>query len=1052
LKRILSIALALLTSTIPFQAFPNGTKYARFLQGTITKDATSVYDDTLHCSNVDTDGDGTLDCKDKCPSDPNKIEPGLAGCGLPEPFNCAVQDLQTLTVGQKTMVSADTSQGSFAGSKVTRFFGGIVAKIAPSVYDSWFCHSTDTDGDGVLDCNDGCPTDPHKTAPGITGCGFSEPVVGTVQDLHALVLTLGVVSFTVPAKALPAGVKVCLSSQLTNVSDFTAAPGEASLFPVIGNTPVPAAKVIKLNFSQSLRAQNKTQMTLRVPIPDSAGPYFYAYIKTIGAPPFGSEFSGTTGWSLAAGRFDPATRILSLPFMTTAQEILVMLVGKNPESAFLKTDPPNPLLGIRNLIRGLGPLIPEANAQEAVCGNGVLDPIAGGEEECDDGNTIGGDGCDANCRTENPELENWQDYEWAVICDPPMTQSQCEPILNSLAARFKAATQRIAALGFTKAAVSRVLLADLERFGLTLGTSGSSPTGEYLVAHLVPTGALDGDGGVEGVLGIYYPVFNKMSVVEGVLSADALISGLPLGDFVITHELFHAVQVSEIPSVESLWITEGTADAAAAATLIDSYPARRAFRLSLFNAWRDWQSTLNSKARPDPYQTVEFWFELADGDLSYLNGLFVQLNGVSGLSEDGTTDTTINEENDYPFVDGALALLNIVPDIDPNLSALPDAYLDLIQVRDSQIEYPYCLQTSCTIGQDCANPPLQSLPGMSGMCIKREIRPTCPVSVGTKQITLQVAAGDPNVWRLMLDGVLHPANTPVSFENNNPRIWVINTEMDGNASAGFTIPITANDYPTCVCGDGLVGPGEACDDGNTVNEDGCTNACTLPACGDGIVQAGEACDDGNTVNGDGCTNACTLPACGDGIVQAGEACDDGNTVNNDGCTNTCTLPVCGDGVCNSGVEACANCPADCGPCTSCDQLAGYTKWTTSAVGNPCRDYICDCPGGTDCHWAALVEGHCCTNGLNNSPGFYAAGSGCYRNFGTTLPTYTSADGSEHCQDMFNSTNTNSYWWCTRTCTSYFNWEITSGPTVKWATFENGWTGPTDADGQGTSCY
>jgi hypothetical protein len=30
---------------------------------------------------------------------------------------------------------------------------------------------TDTDGDGTADCNDGCPTDPLKTAPGICGCG-----------------------------------------------------------------------------------------------------------------------------------------------------------------------------------------------------------------------------------------------------------------------------------------------------------------------------------------------------------------------------------------------------------------------------------------------------------------------------------------------------------------------------------------------------------------------------------------------------------------------------------------------------------------------------------------------------------------------------------------------------------------------------------------------------------------------------------------------------------------------------------------------------------------
>jgi cysteine-rich repeat protein len=37
-----------------------------------------------------------------------------------------------------------------------------------------------------------------------------------------------------------------------------------------------------------------------------------------------------------------------------------------------------------------------------------------------------------------------------------------------------------------------------------------------------------------------------------------------------------------------------------------------------------------------------------------------------------------------------------------------------------------------------------------------------------------------------------------------------------------------------------------------VDDDECTNGCALPRCGDGIVQVGEACDDGNGDEGDGC--------------------------------------------------------------------------------------------------------------------------------------------------------------------------------------------------------
>jgi len=70
-----------------------------------------------------------------------------------------------------------------------------------------------------------------------------------------------------------------------------------------------------------------------------------------------------------------------------------------------------------------------------------------------------------------------------------------------------------------------------------------------------------------------------------------------------------------------------------------------------------------------------------------------------------------------------------------------------------------------------------------------------------------------------------------------------------------------------------------------------------PACGDGIIDPGEVCDDGNRVNGDGCDNNCTLTGCGNGIVTGLEQCDDGNAIDNDGCTNTCQFnchnPVCG---------------------------------------------------------------------------------------------------------------------------------------------------------------
>ncbi|MBK8259927.1 MAG: DUF4215 domain-containing protein [Nannocystis sp.] len=170
-----------------------------------------------------------------------------------------------------------------------------------------------------------------------------------------------------------------------------------------------------------------------------------------------------------------------------------------------------------------------------------------------------------------------------------------------------------------------------------------------------------------------------------------------------------------------------------------------------------------------------------------------------------------------------------------------------------------------------------------------------------------------------------------------------------------------------VCGDGDQGPGEACDDGNESNEDGCTNVCkladcgdgfkqpgeqcdagvnnsntgacklncTLPSCGDGFVQPsnGEQCDDGDQSNNNACLNSCQAAACGDGFVYQGvEQCDDANQSNNDGCTNMCKLPTCGDGFKNGGesdVDCGGSCPK-CGPNGSCTVNADCATGVCSA--------------------------------------------------------------------------------------------------------------------------
>ncbi|MEZ4366595.1 MAG: DUF4215 domain-containing protein, partial [Kofleriaceae bacterium] len=111
-----------------------------------------------------------------------------------------------------------------------------------------------------------------------------------------------------------------------------------------------------------------------------------------------------------------------------------------------------------------------------------------------------------------------------------------------------------------------------------------------------------------------------------------------------------------------------------------------------------------------------------------------------------------------------------------------------------------------------------------------------------------------------------------------------------------------------VCGDGRADPGEACDDGNTLDGDGCSRYCDSDErCGNGVRDAAEECDDGNDVAHDGCQPSCRIQRCGDGVVDPDgldpldpaddEVCDDGNQAGGDGCTPDCrSLEVCGNGV------------------------------------------------------------------------------------------------------------------------------------------------------------
>ena len=116
-----------------------------------------------------------------------------------------------------------------------------------------------------------------------------------------------------------------------------------------------------------------------------------------------------------------------------------------------------------------------------------------------------------------------------------------------------------------------------------------------------------------------------------------------------------------------------------------------------------------------------------------------------------------------------------------------------------------------------------------------------------------------------------------------------------------------------MCGDGVVQPGESCDDPTDLLDDGCLSCVAQPGfdcpaqggacqavCGDQRVVAAEACDDGNTADGDGCSGGCSLEGvCGNGVKDPAELCDQG-AFGGVGCDSQCQFQA--QTVCATAVD------------------------------------------------------------------------------------------------------------------------------------------------------
>jgi len=165
-------------------------------------------------------------------------------------------------------------------------------------------------------------------------------------------------------------------------------------------------------------------------------------------------------------------------------------------------------------------------------------------------------------------------------------------------------------------------------------------------------------------------------------------------------------------------------------------------------------------------------------------------------------------------------------------------------------------------------------------------------------------------------------------------------------------------YPAPPCGNAIQDPGEACDDGNLIDGDGCDSNCTVTGCANGIVTAAEQCDPGVDVAGDCCNAQCLYPT-------PGTSCNDGLFCNG---TETCAAGVCANGSGNPcpGADGDGDCSETCNE--GSDSCTG-----NDPNGSSCSDgFLCN--GTETCGSGVCAAGPACPQEIDHYVAYKAKGS------------------------------------------------------------------------------
>ncbi len=257
-----------------------------------------------------------------------------------------------------------------------------------------------------------------------------------------------------------------------------------------------------------------------------------------------------------------------------------------------------------------------------------------------------------------------------------------------------------------------------------------------------------------------------------------------------------------------------------------------------------------------------------------------------------------------------------------------------------------------------------------------------------------------------------------------------------------------------LCGDGIVDPlmSEQCDDGNNVDGDGCTHCkidvkcdgvgcapgfkCNaqsgscVSVCGNGVLDPGEACDDGNSVSNDGCSSACQVE-CNRTCGKPGSLCScDAGTQdhdNNGTCTPNCATSMlsCGIGTCSdlSGTASCV-CPAGyqfdgktCSDVNECLTNNGGCD-VNATCANTIGSLTCACKSGYsgDGKTCSPVNS-CLTSNGGCSANATCASTGPGTNTCACKTGYSTSDNGKTCNSINSCSTANGGCAANATCTS-----------------------------------